>query len=167
MTQHFFLSPNPILTWQAWARTAAAGPSIKTTHPTAEQSSKRPQVQAWATATRQRVLQGSTHSWMTQPATSKQATSMLRRNHRLDLPAAKVQPLLCGCCCFLSFASHCLLVTDFLLYCCCNAAYCAVLRCCVALHRVVQLVYCALLKCSYHATNCFARDVHFTCTPVY
>ena len=79
---------------------------------------------------------------MKQSATSKQVTDVLRRDHRLSQPAAKVQPLLCGCCCFLSFASHCLLVTDFLLYRCCNAAYCAVLRCCVALHRVVQLVYC-------------------------
>ncbi len=133
MTQSFCLSLNPIVTWQAWARTAATGPSIRTPHPGAVQSSKRSQAQAWAMRTRQRVLQGSTNSWMTQFATSKQVTSMLRRDHRLSQPAAKVQPWLCSCYYLLPFASHWVLVTGFLLCCCCNAAYCAVKMLCCAM----------------------------------
>lgn len=103
MTQLFFLTLNPLLTWQAWARTAATSPSIRSHLPAAVRSSKRSWVQAWATMTRQRVLQGSTHSWMTHPATSKQVTNMLRRDHRLNQPAAKVQPLLCWLLLFFAF----------------------------------------------------------------
>ena len=99
----FLPETHPILTWQAWARTAATCPTIRSHHQAAAQSSKRSQVQARATATGQRVLQGSTHSRMTQPASSKQVTSTLRRDHRLNLPAAKVQPLPCWLLLFLAF----------------------------------------------------------------
>ncbi len=99
----FLPETHPILTLQAWARTAATCPTIRSHHQAAAQSSKRSQVQARATGTGHRVLQGSTHSRMTQPASSKQVKSTLRRDHRLNLPAAKVQPLPCWLLLFLAF----------------------------------------------------------------